>query len=234
MTKKFEMSMMGELTYFLGLKIKQDDKGISICQEQYTRNLLKKYEIYDSSSVKTLMVPLNNLGPDLAGARYQANPKESHLIAVKRIFEYLKGMAVVQSVVGIGRSLHLIEQIEKIDRPINMDAGSFVLINFLLIPLSYPRADVFILAFSLISKASYENVFKKVKNIVTHPKYVTAERCDILPPLKKLCPQSLRRGRRANEKMRVLFLHLVLALPSKLWPSSRIPMDLHDWNAALL
>ncbi|GJY60571.1 retrovirus-related pol polyprotein from transposon TNT 1-94 [Tanacetum coccineum] len=67
MTKKFEMSMMGELTYFLGLQIKKDDKGISICQEQYTRNLLKKYEISDSSSVKTPMVPLNNLGPNLAG-----------------------------------------------------------------------------------------------------------------------------------------------------------------------
>ncbi|GJZ46551.1 retrovirus-related pol polyprotein from transposon TNT 1-94 [Tanacetum coccineum] len=50
MTKKFEMSMMGELTYFLGLQIKQDDKGISIFQEQYTRNLLKKYENFDSSS----------------------------------------------------------------------------------------------------------------------------------------------------------------------------------------
>ncbi|GKC40662.1 hypothetical protein Tco_1053046 [Tanacetum coccineum] len=61
------MSMMGELTYFLGLQIKQDDKGISICKEQYTRNLLKNYEISDSSSVKTLMVPPNNLGPDLAG-----------------------------------------------------------------------------------------------------------------------------------------------------------------------
>ncbi|GKA52103.1 putative nuclease HARBI1 isoform X2 [Tanacetum coccineum] len=61
--------MMGELTYFLGLQIKQDDKGISICQEQYTRNLLKKYEIHDSSSVKTPMVPPNNLGPDLAGKR---------------------------------------------------------------------------------------------------------------------------------------------------------------------
>ncbi|GJZ38268.1 retrovirus-related pol polyprotein from transposon TNT 1-94 [Tanacetum coccineum] len=59
--------MMGELTYFLGLQIKQDDKGISISQEQYTRNLLKKYEISDSSSVKTPMVPPNNLGPDLAG-----------------------------------------------------------------------------------------------------------------------------------------------------------------------
>ncbi|GKB26660.1 hypothetical protein Tco_0866061 [Tanacetum coccineum] len=44
-----------------------DDKGISICQEQYTRNLLKKYEIFNSSSVKTPMVPPNNLGPDLAG-----------------------------------------------------------------------------------------------------------------------------------------------------------------------
>ncbi|GJU60376.1 retrovirus-related pol polyprotein from transposon TNT 1-94, partial [Tanacetum coccineum] len=67
MTKKFEMSMIGELTYFLGLQIKQDDKGISICQEQYTRNLLKKYEISNSFSVKTPMVPPNNLGHNLAG-----------------------------------------------------------------------------------------------------------------------------------------------------------------------
>ncbi|GJW89917.1 retrovirus-related pol polyprotein from transposon TNT 1-94 [Tanacetum coccineum] len=122
MTKKFEMSMMGELTYFLRLQIKQDDKGILIGQEPYTRNLLKKYEISNSSSVKTPMVPPNNLGPDLAGksvnetsyrgmigsvmyltetrpdiqfftvmcARYQSNPKESHLIAMKRILRYLK------------------------------------------------------------------------------------------------------------------------------------------------
>ncbi|GKB37687.1 hypothetical protein Tco_0882629 [Tanacetum coccineum] len=48
------------------------------------------------------MVLPNYLGPDLAGKpvnetlyrgmiRYQANPKESHLIAMKRIFRYLKG-----------------------------------------------------------------------------------------------------------------------------------------------
>ncbi|GKC01156.1 retrovirus-related pol polyprotein from transposon TNT 1-94, partial [Tanacetum coccineum] len=59
--------MMGELTYFLGLQIKQDDKGISIFQERYTRDLMKKYKISDSSSVKTPMVPPNNLGRDLAG-----------------------------------------------------------------------------------------------------------------------------------------------------------------------
>ncbi|GJY04627.1 retrovirus-related pol polyprotein from transposon TNT 1-94 [Tanacetum coccineum] len=113
--------MIGELTYFLVLQIKQDDKGISICQEHYTRNILKKYEVSDSSSVKTPMVSPNNLGPDLAGkpvnktlyrgmigslitatrlniqlstvscVGYQSSPKESHLITVKRIFRYLKG-----------------------------------------------------------------------------------------------------------------------------------------------
>ncbi|GKB47264.1 retrovirus-related pol polyprotein from transposon TNT 1-94 [Tanacetum coccineum] len=67
MTKKFEISMMGELTYFLGLQIKQDDKGILIFQESYTRNLLNKYENFDSSSVKTPMVPPNNLGLNLVG-----------------------------------------------------------------------------------------------------------------------------------------------------------------------
>ena len=123
MTKKFEMSMMGELTYFLGLQIRKTDKGISISQEKNTRNLLKKYEISDCASVKTPMVPPNNLGPDLTGksvnqthfrgivgslmyltasrpdiqfsvcliARYQSNPKESHLTAAKRILRYLKG-----------------------------------------------------------------------------------------------------------------------------------------------
>ncbi|GJY54446.1 retrovirus-related pol polyprotein from transposon TNT 1-94 [Tanacetum coccineum] len=83
MTKKFEMSMMRELTYFLGLQIKQDDKGILICQEQYTRNLLKKYEISNSSSVKTPMVPPNKLGPDLAG-------KQVNETSYRGMIRYLK------------------------------------------------------------------------------------------------------------------------------------------------
>nr|GEX29935.1 retrovirus-related Pol polyprotein [Tanacetum cinerariifolium] len=57
---------MGKLSYLLGLQIKEDDKGISICQEKYTRDLLKKYEIFDRSSIKTPMVNPNNLDLDLA------------------------------------------------------------------------------------------------------------------------------------------------------------------------
>ncbi|GKC38188.1 retrovirus-related pol polyprotein from transposon TNT 1-94, partial [Tanacetum coccineum] len=46
--------------------IKQSERGISINQEKYVKDLLKKYDI-NGSSVKTLMVPPNNLGPDLNG-----------------------------------------------------------------------------------------------------------------------------------------------------------------------
>ncbi|GJZ68075.1 retrovirus-related pol polyprotein from transposon TNT 1-94 [Tanacetum coccineum] len=46
--------------------IKQSERGISINQEKYVKDLLKKYDI-NGSSVKTPMVPLNNLGPDLNG-----------------------------------------------------------------------------------------------------------------------------------------------------------------------
>ncbi|GKC47672.1 retrovirus-related pol polyprotein from transposon TNT 1-94 [Tanacetum coccineum] len=50
----------------------------------------------DSALVKCPMLPPNNLDPDESGVSvnetlYQANPKESHLVAVTRIFIYLKG-----------------------------------------------------------------------------------------------------------------------------------------------
>ena len=37
MRKEFEMSIMGELTFFLGLKIMQSSEGISISQEKYKK-----------------------------------------------------------------------------------------------------------------------------------------------------------------------------------------------------
>jgi len=43
MKSEFEMSMLGELTYFLGLQISQQDKGISIYQTKYIKEMLKKF-----------------------------------------------------------------------------------------------------------------------------------------------------------------------------------------------
>ena len=53
MGKEFEMSMMGELTFFLGLQIKQSLNGISICQEKYIKELLKKFNMFDSKPIDT-------------------------------------------------------------------------------------------------------------------------------------------------------------------------------------
>jgi len=48
MQKEFEMSMMGELNFFLGLQIKQTKNGIFINQSKYIKDLLKKFDIENS------------------------------------------------------------------------------------------------------------------------------------------------------------------------------------------
>ena len=56
MKKMFEMSMVGELTYFLGLQVKQTDSGIYINQEKYARNLVKRFGLEKASHARTPMV----------------------------------------------------------------------------------------------------------------------------------------------------------------------------------
>lgn len=55
MSSKFEMSMMGELTFFLGLQIKQSSQGTSICQEKYIKELPKKFNFLKAKVLDTLM-----------------------------------------------------------------------------------------------------------------------------------------------------------------------------------
>ena len=47
MKKEFEMSMLGELTFFLGLQIYQIDKGIFISQTKYIKDMLKRFKMED-------------------------------------------------------------------------------------------------------------------------------------------------------------------------------------------
>ncbi|GKB62879.1 putative ribonuclease H-like domain-containing protein, partial [Tanacetum coccineum] len=123
MHKKFQMSSMGELTFFLGLQVKQKQDGIFISQDKYVTEILKKFGFTDVKTASTPMethkpllkdengedidehmyrsmigslMYLTSSRPDImfivcACARYQVNPKVSHLYAVKRIFRYLKG-----------------------------------------------------------------------------------------------------------------------------------------------
>ncbi|GJX94510.1 retrovirus-related pol polyprotein from transposon TNT 1-94 [Tanacetum coccineum] len=51
----FEMSMMGELNFFLGLQIQQMEDGIFFNQSKYIKEMLKKFGLEDSKPMKTLM-----------------------------------------------------------------------------------------------------------------------------------------------------------------------------------
>jgi hypothetical protein len=52
----FEMSMIGELSFFLGLQITQKSEGIFLSQEKYLREMLKRFQMEDSKPVGTPMV----------------------------------------------------------------------------------------------------------------------------------------------------------------------------------
>ncbi|GJU83329.1 retrovirus-related pol polyprotein from transposon TNT 1-94 [Tanacetum coccineum] len=122
MVKRFEMSMMGEMKFFLGLQVNQFSNGIFVNQSKYILDILKRFGMENYDTVPTPMVEQAKLKLDLVGkpvdhtnyrsmirslmyltsstpdimfatcmcARYQANPNEHHVSAVKRIFRYLK------------------------------------------------------------------------------------------------------------------------------------------------
>nr|GEX71974.1 copia protein [Tanacetum cinerariifolium] len=66
MHKKFQMSSMGELTFFLGLQVTQKDDGIFISQDKYVDEILKKFGF---STMKTASTPIETPKPLLKDAK---------------------------------------------------------------------------------------------------------------------------------------------------------------------
>jgi hypothetical protein len=123
MQSEFEMSLLGELSFFLGLQIRKSNQGIFISQTKYIREMLKRFRMEDCKPIITPMqtscklrkdddskstnqrqyrsmigslLYVTTSRPDVMQAvgqvaQFQAAPKESHVLAVKRIFRYLKG-----------------------------------------------------------------------------------------------------------------------------------------------
>ena len=55
MSLEFEISLMGELTFFLGLQIKQLSNGIFLSQTKYALDLLKRFNMNSSKAINTPM-----------------------------------------------------------------------------------------------------------------------------------------------------------------------------------
>ncbi|KAJ9552693.1 hypothetical protein OSB04_016738 [Centaurea solstitialis] len=67
MKSEYKMSMMGELTYFLGLQFKQSKKGIFINHGKYVFDMLKKFDLINCTPMKTPMAPPLKLDKDVNG-----------------------------------------------------------------------------------------------------------------------------------------------------------------------
>ncbi|GJY20154.1 retrovirus-related pol polyprotein from transposon TNT 1-94 [Tanacetum coccineum] len=95
-SSKFQMSMMGQMSFFLGLQVSQSARGIFINQSKYALEILTKYGMDTSEPVDTPMVYRLKLDEDPLGisvdqTRYQAKPTKKHLEVIKRVIRYLKG-----------------------------------------------------------------------------------------------------------------------------------------------
>src|ERR1044072_9045069 len=123
MQAEFEMNLMGELKFFLGIQIDQRPEATYIHMSKYAKELLKKFNMLERTGAKTPMHPtcilekeevsakvcqklyrgrigsllyLTASRPDILFsvhlcARFQSDPRETHLTSVKRILRYLKG-----------------------------------------------------------------------------------------------------------------------------------------------
>jgi hypothetical protein len=67
MSREFQMSMMGELQFFLGLQIKQSKEGTFVHQAKYTKDIVRKFEMEDSKAMVTPMSTTTTLDADEEG-----------------------------------------------------------------------------------------------------------------------------------------------------------------------
>ena len=121
MSIEFEMSLVGELTYFLGLQVPKTNSAAFISQANYANNLVNKFRLGTTKHRRTLIgihdkITKNEAGnsvdptlyrsmigsllyltisrPDICYSvgvcvRYKASPKDSHLLAIKKIIKYV-------------------------------------------------------------------------------------------------------------------------------------------------
>jgi hypothetical protein len=67
MENEFQMSMMGELTFFLDIQVKQIKEGTFVHHTKYMKDLIKKFAMTDAKPVSTPMTMMTALDPDEDG-----------------------------------------------------------------------------------------------------------------------------------------------------------------------
>jgi len=106
MQGEFEMSMMGELTYYLGLQVKQLKHGTFLNQSKYCFDLLKKFKMEDCKEVVTpiatnYLTDADEAGQPVDSTKYRGLIRSSSILQqVGQIFSleyaYVLGFKQIQ------------------------------------------------------------------------------------------------------------------------------------------
>lgn len=77
MQNEFEMTDLGQMKFFLGVKVNQNSEGITLCQSQYAQEVLKRFKMWEANGVKNPIVPRTKLmkltaGKDVDSTKYMS------------------------------------------------------------------------------------------------------------------------------------------------------------------
>ncbi|GKC24016.1 retrovirus-related pol polyprotein from transposon TNT 1-94 [Tanacetum coccineum] len=87
MTREFEMTYIGLMSYYLGIEVKQTCEGIFICQERYAKEILKRFGMDKCNPVGTTIE--HKVKPSEHDG--EKAPMAKHLKIAKWILRYIKG-----------------------------------------------------------------------------------------------------------------------------------------------
>src|SRR4051812_29728769 len=72
MTREFEMTDLGRMSFFLGLEVRQEETEIFVSQEKYAKDILKRFKMERCNPISTPMEPRVKLSKFDGGERVEA------------------------------------------------------------------------------------------------------------------------------------------------------------------
>ncbi|KAK1692247.1 hypothetical protein QYE76_008944 [Lolium multiflorum] len=111
--EKFEMSMMGELKFFLGFQVRQLAKGTFISQEKYVKDMLKKFNMTNASPMKTPMPVKGQLGS--CDGEKDVDIKVVGVVRAVAMLPREEGLLILPAVLVVAYPLKLIREMRTVN-----------------------------------------------------------------------------------------------------------------------
>nr|GEU93968.1 putative ribonuclease H-like domain-containing protein [Tanacetum cinerariifolium] len=110
MHEKFQMSSMGELTFFMGLQVKQKNDGMFISQDKYVGEILKKFEFTKLKNASTPMDTQKRLLKDEDGEEFRSTAKAKTINEEAQIHAREDGKEIIITESSVRRDLRLADE----------------------------------------------------------------------------------------------------------------------------